>query len=134
MELFVGQVCDLDQTAGRTYTLRIIEYRYSLTPDGAREPLFRWEYVGQPLDPDARWCRHHLQGPITVGLRARRDQSASALTLNHLHLPTGWVPLEEVLRFCIVDLGVRPLTETWHADLEARYSRPATALFPPGAP
>jgi len=37
--------------------------------------------------------------------------------LNDLHLPTGWVRLEEVLRFCIVDLGVRPLSPRWHEAL-----------------
>ena len=41
------------------------------------------------------------------------------MLLNELHLPTGWVPIEEVLRFCIDDLGVRPLSPGWHETLAA---------------
>jgi hypothetical protein len=42
------------------------------------------------------------------------DDQNRQVTLNDLHLPTGWVPVEEVLRFCIVDLGVRPLGRDWN--------------------
>jgi hypothetical protein len=38
-----------------------------------------------------------------------------------LHLPTGFVALEDVLRFCIVDLGVNPLSDGWHDVLEESY-------------
>jgi len=38
--------------------------------------------------------------------------------LNDLHLPTGYVLLEEIIRFCIVDLGVRTLDADWNKTLE----------------
>jgi hypothetical protein len=41
--------------------------------------------------------------------------------MNNLHLPTGFVALEEVLRFCIVDLGVNPLSDEWNGVLEESY-------------
>ena len=30
------------------------------------------------------------------------------MDLNRLHLPTGWITIEEVLRFLIEDLGMKP--------------------------
>jgi hypothetical protein len=30
------------------------------------------------------------------------------LDLNRAHVPTGWVTIEEIIRFMIVDLGVKP--------------------------
>ena len=46
-----------------------------------------------------------------------------AVPLNDLHLPTGYVAFEEVLRFCIVDLHVRPLAEDWDQTLRNSYDR-----------
>lgn len=108
--LYLGQVCeDLVKPDGRHGVLTI-EYGYTLTPEGAAAPLLRWEYVKRPKPRQgkpAQWCRHHLQGPIrlTVGRRAT--------SLNDWHLPTGYTPLEEILRFCIVDLGVKPKSPAW---------------------
>lgn len=39
------------------------------------------------------------------------------------HLPTGYVPFEEVLRFCIADLGVPPLAEDWDQILRDTYEQ-----------
>jgi hypothetical protein len=43
-----------------------------------------------------------------------RDLGCSSF--NDWHLPTGWVPIEEIIRFCIVDLGVPPLDTSVDAD------------------
>jgi hypothetical protein len=43
------------------------------------------------------------------------------IDMNHFHLPTGFVAVEEVLRFCIHDLGLRPLSTGWHEVLEESY-------------
>jgi hypothetical protein len=43
------------------------------------------------------------------------------VSLNDLHLPTGYVPFEEVLRFCIADLGVSPFAEDWDSVLQESY-------------
>lgn len=71
-------------------------------PAGADDPLFRWEFVRFPSS-GSFWCRNHLQGPINIGVGGR------TVNLNDWHLPTGLVPIEEIIRFCIVDLGVPPL-------------------------
>ncbi len=112
MRLFLGQECGSAVAEDGRHHLQILGYVYSLRPEWANQALLRWEYVSRPDDPDARWCRRHLQGPIPLQFAPAREVS-----LNDVHLPTGWVPIEEVLRFCIVDLGVRPLSPGWHEAL-----------------
>jgi hypothetical protein len=44
--------------------------------------------------------------------------------MNRAHAPSGWVTIEELLRFLIVDLGVVPVTRNWPqviADSEKRF-------------
>jgi hypothetical protein len=41
--------------------------------------------------------------------------------LNDLHLPTGFTTIEDVLRFCIVDLAVAPLSPEWDQVLNESY-------------
>ncbi len=110
------QVCESTKTPDGLHELQTISYRYALTPGGETEPLLRWEYVKTP-PADALWCRHHLQGLIELQIHEY------TVPLNALHLPTGYVPFEEVLRFCIVDLGVPPLSEDWDAVLRDSYER-----------
>jgi hypothetical protein len=117
IDLFIAQLCESIVTEARTHILRAVKYAYHLTPPGNQQPAVRWEYDGQPVDPSARWCRHHLQGPITLPIGDRRG-----LLLNDLHLPTGRVPIEEVVRFCIVDLEVKPLSRDWYEVLEESYA------------
>ena len=84
----------------------------------------RWEYERQWPDEDARWCRHHLQGPIQLPI------GDDPVVLNTVHLPTGYVTVEDVIRFCIVDLEVRPLSNDWHQELEESYRRFRTEYTP----
>jgi hypothetical protein len=102
MWLYLGQTCNstIRDDDGR-HVLHTISYRYTLRPDGMNKPLFRWEYVKAPHN---LYCRHHFQGPIRVDVK--RDAWVS---LNDLHVPTGFVTIEEVLRFCIEDLKVPSL-------------------------
>ncbi len=104
--LSVGQIYEAAVGRGPP-SPRLIRYRYALHAAADAEPLIRWEYDGRPSDQSARWCRHHIQGTVPIRLGRR------AVSLNELHLPTGEVPIEEVIRFCIVDLGARPLTGDW---------------------
>lgn len=116
MGLYLGQVCEWVLKRDRLHQLRTVKYAYTLTPDGEDEPLLRWEYIRQP-EPEALWCRHHLQGPVDLQLNRH------TASLNDLHLPTGYVPFEEVLRFCIIDLGVRPLSRDWDRTLRDSYEQ-----------
>jgi len=117
MGLYLGQRLESETTPDDRHRLYTAEYGYTLTPEGASEPLLRWEYIRRWPTPEARWCRHHLQGPV------RLETGRQPVSLNDWHLPTGYVPIEDVLRFCIVDLGVAPLSERWHEELEESYRR-----------
>ncbi len=122
MTLYVGQVCEGVRMPSGMQRLITVEYKYTLTPGNrdawaTTEPLLRWEYVREP-EAGGLWCRHHLQGPVTVPL----GRSGNVL-LNDLHLPTGYVPIEEIIRFCLVDLDVRPLSNDWPRILGESYAK-----------
>ncbi len=121
MGLYVGQLCGSVLTPDRQHRLITVQYRYTLTPEGTGEPLFRWEYIREPK-PGEPWCRHHLQGTVPIHI------GKQTVPLNDWHLPTGYVPIEEVLRFCIVDLGVEPLAADWDRTLRDSYDRFKTEL------
>jgi hypothetical protein len=115
MGLYVGQVLEAEPAADGLQRLRTVKYTYTVSPSHDPEPIFRWEYVRNV--GTAKWCRHHLQGPVQVKLNRQ------TVELNDLHLPTGYVPFEEILRFCIVDLGVKPLTPEWDDVLRESYAK-----------
>jgi hypothetical protein len=117
MGLFIGLICDATEVERRLFRLSVFSYKYSLTPTDSNDPLCRWEYLKEWPKEDDRWCRHHLQGDIPVSIA---NQNVS---LNDLHLPTGYVTIEDIIRFCIVDLGVAPLSGDWHKILEESYQR-----------
>ena len=104
LRLYFGQVCDGTSRHDGMVQLRTIRYKYTLAVRD-EDPIFRWEY-GPPLS--GFYSRHHLQGavPLQIGRHS--------LSLNDLHLPTGYVTVEEVLRFCIADLGVTPRSRAWN--------------------
>lgn len=114
MGFYLGQVCASVVREDGLHELRTLSYRYALYSDRGDEPIIRWEYV-RDLGQEERWCRHHLQGPIDV--RCNRD----IVSLNDVHLPTGYVTFEEILRFCVVDLGVPPLHADWDRTLGESY-------------
>jgi hypothetical protein len=113
--LYIGLICDATKIKRRLFRLSVSSYKYSLTPIGSSDPLCRWEYLKQWPKEHDRWCRHHLQGDIPVSIADRN------VSLNDLHLPTGYVTIEDIIRFCIVDLSVDPLSDNWHEILEASY-------------
>ena len=115
--LAVAQHCD-SVVDGSQHILRTLRYRYALylpSPEPDPEPVLRWEYEKYRKDNVGLWCRHHLQGTVPI------DLGQGPRTLNSYHLPTGYVTIEEVLRFLIVELGVPPLNGDWDATLDASY-------------
>ena len=115
LKLYFGQICESVITPDGLHTLRTIAYKYTLTPEGSQEPVLRWEYLKSP-PIGAEWCRHHLQGPVELQIHGH------TVSLNAMHMPTGYVAFEEVLRFCIVDLGVAPLSGDWDEVLRDSYN------------
>lgn len=98
----------------KLWELRTIEYRYAIytANDDVTEALLRWEYVADP-PPGKRWCRHHFQ----IGRLDRKSVelpfNSGVLDLNRVHTPTGWVLIEDVLRFLLTDMEVEPASPEW---------------------
>jgi len=98
------------------FALSTLNYWYRLqeAPGSDEKALIRWEY-DRTLRAGAKPCRHHVQQQATIPI-----QGAEGLDLDRLHVPTGWVALEEVLRFLIYDLRMKPpCGGTWHREIEA---------------
>jgi len=120
IDFYIMQTCDLVEEIENEVTrrrLRTISYIYTLQPHAWSDKMIRWEFVGFP-GPDDYWCRHHVQGPLELQILDDQNEVRD-LTLNDWHLPTGWVTIEDVIRFCLHDLGSRPLSkrEEWHRTL-----------------
>jgi len=98
---------------GREYILRTLKYEYRVqrSPSIQEEAEARFEYVSRDMEPSARYSRHHVQFHRDYHA-AREDFSPSKF-----HIPTGWVTIENVIRFLIADLDVPPLVETWEEEL-----------------
>jgi hypothetical protein len=86
------------------YQLRTLEYRYRIQEaEGPRAPaLVRWEYTR--ADPSvAGHPRHHIHLLCRLPVAG-----AETIDLDKKHLSTGWVTIEEVIRFIIHELGHKP--------------------------
>ncbi len=87
------------------WIVRTVAYRYQLSMrDGPELIAFHWH-------PEAgniiTYPHIHLSAGAQLGFAP----------LTRAHIPTGVVPLNEVLRFAIQDLAVRPLRSEWAAIL-----------------
>jgi hypothetical protein len=89
------------------WTASTDEYAYRIS-DERDDVLAEWHWhpMTQLSDDDAPWPHLHAYGA--------RD----SLTLHKLHLPTGRVALEAVVRFLIGDLAVVPRRTDWRAVLD----------------
>lgn len=104
----LAQLVEAEKVAKR-YELRTLSYWYRLqaTAELQDEALLRWEYdrAQDPRQPGPP--RHHLHAPTAI------KWGSHSLDLNQIHTPSGWVTIEELLRFLIVELGVTPATPEW---------------------
>jgi hypothetical protein len=116
MGFYFGQICISDVAEDGFHHLHTAEYKYLLTPAGSTTATLRWEYK-RIVPPGAYWSRHHLQGPVTIRFNNQDN------VLDNLHLPTGYVPFEEIIRFLINDLRVPPLTRRWDNILRDSYNQ-----------
>ncbi|SRR5712692_1322542 len=98
---------------GKEYVLRTLKYGYRIQRTALLqdEAEVRFEYVSREMEPSARYSRHHVQ--------FHRDYHTvhEDFSPTKLHIPTGWVTIENVIRFLITDLGIPPLIETWEEEL-----------------
>lgn len=101
LHVYLGQLLEAIPE-GKQFRLRTRRYWYRLqaAPELTAKALIRWEYdADMARDGPAR---HHVQLPAYLAA------GTSELDLDKLHLPTGWVTIEEVIRFLIIELGVDP--------------------------
>jgi hypothetical protein len=113
--LFLSQALEAEKIKVRRYKLRTLAYAYRIGSGPNREDkwLIRWEY--QPSEGVFRALhpRHHCHLPteLTFGRRI--------LNLDRLHIASGWVTIEEVIRFLIQELKVKPQSADWDFRLRA---------------
>jgi hypothetical protein len=111
--LFFGQVLEAEPTVvdgARKYRLRTLRYGYRITEGPTLDSrwLFRWEYESLKIKQHLR-PRHHLH--INGGVNCFGERMA--LSCSSLHLPSGWIAIEEVIRFLIHELGLEPKSVDW---------------------
>ncbi len=93
------------------WTIRIVTYHYSLVDSSERDIIsYEWHPEGTSW---VTWPHIH------IGSAMLRD---GARLSSRMHLPTGHVAIEEVIRLAIVEFGVRPRRPDWSAVL-ARTNR-----------
>jgi hypothetical protein len=99
---YLGQALEAVEEQDGRFRLRTRQYWYRIqdSPDLKTKALLRWEYDTET--PRDAFCRHHAQ------VRQDLPLGTKTLSLDKTHLPTGWVTMEEVIRFLIVELGVKP--------------------------
>jgi hypothetical protein len=105
---------DEDSPANARFRLRTVQYWYKLfgsSPRVAKEAMARWEYAAVTPPSDSH-CRHHIQFGRHESRAIEVPFGTGKLDLNRVHLPTGWVLIEEVFRFTIHELGMCPPCES----------------------
>lgn len=106
--LFLGQTLQALRD-GEQYRLRTLAYAYRISegPSFSDPCIFRWEYNSrerrESLSP-----RHHFHTPVILRCFGTRD-----LNLNQLHIASGWVTVEEIIRFLIAELNIKPKSRDW---------------------
>jgi len=98
---------------GKDYALKILAYEYRIQRTSSRkdEAEVRFEYVSPEIDPGFPYSRHHIQ------FHQDYHEVREGFSLQKLHIPTGGVMIEHVIRFLIADLGVPPLIDNWDEEL-----------------
>jgi len=110
--LAVSQQLQVEQQSDQTWKLRTLAYSYHLLEDSNPDSrwIIRWEYVSHAQRRNEH-PRHHVHIATIV------DTPAGEMDLDKLHLSTGWVTIEEVIRFLIAEMGVKPKIADWDDQL-----------------
>jgi hypothetical protein len=124
---FQGGFAILDRRDGQTLSLDL-RHRYSVfEAEGARGPwtVSTTEYVYEVADESdeviAAWHWHPTSGQGDDRAdwpHLHAYGSREKLTLHKLHLVTGRVSIEAVVRFLVDDLDVVPLRDNWREIVE----------------
>jgi hypothetical protein len=104
---YLGQSLRAVKTGSKEYCLRTIGYSYRIADGPDRKDwLIRWEYNSRETEQQAKALhpRHHCHLQAKMPCFNNKDQ----LSLAKMHISSGWVTFEEVIRFAIQELKVVP--------------------------
>jgi hypothetical protein len=112
--LYLAQTLEATKTKEREYTLKTLAYAYRIAdgPDLNARWLIRWEYNSREQQ-SVLHPRHHCHLPAEIVFGKYK------LNFDKLHVASGWVTIEEVIRFLIHELGVTPRSRDWDRRLRA---------------
>lgn len=109
--LYIGQLVTVVPQQGDTpWRLKTLTYRYWVQGDDDQNTdswYFRFEYIS-PQIRQLEHPRHHVHIPANIACGGCGD-----IDLRRTHVPTGWVTVEEVIRFLVEELGVRSRARNW---------------------
>jgi hypothetical protein len=124
---FQGHFAILDRRNGQALKLEL-RHRYAVSEAQGQRGLWAvstaeyiYEVADERDDAIAAWHWHPRSGQAGDEAHSPHLHAYGArdtLTLHKLHLPTGRVPIEAVIRFLIEDLGVVPRHVDWSAILD----------------
>ena len=91
----------------------MLQYSYRIQggPDLQSDWYFRFEYKAREV-LDTLHPRSHLHLPVLL------DCGTKSINLSRVHIPTGQVTLEEIIRFLIQELGVKARVKDWDSALQ----------------
>ncbi|PYU23483.1 MAG: hypothetical protein DMG32_16090 [Acidobacteria bacterium] len=123
--LFLAQTLEAEEKmveGSKKYRLRTLRYAYRVTEGPTLDSrwLFRWEYESPKIKPHL-YPRHHIH--VNTGVNCFSDRFT--LNCSELHVPSGWIAIEEVIRFLIHELRLEPKRPDWDQlllDSEERFT------------
>jgi hypothetical protein len=114
---------ELTAASDGTPASRIAAYRYHILDRDEREILaYHWHPEGAS---SVRFPHLHLSsaiGPMPL-------PHGGVVALDQMHLPTGIVPLGDVVRLLLVEFGVTPRRKDWEAVLDRLEDRGVAGLI-----
>jgi hypothetical protein len=98
---------------GTAYCLQTLAYSYRIGEGPNRQDwLIRWEYNSRETEQGFH-PRHHCHLQSKMPCFGDRQ-----LLLAKIHVASGWVTIEEVIRFLIHELAVPPKADNWDEILQ----------------
>jgi len=113
--LFLVQTVRAVRESPKSWRLRTLKYSYRIQRGPSQDDpyLFRYEYVSRELE-EFLHPRHHCH----IHSQLRIPGKKKLHDLDKSHFPTGWVTIEEIIRFLIHSLNVKSRKKRWDAILK----------------
>lgn len=97
------------------FRILIEDYEYTVFDSRRRELfVFHWH----PVSVSEAWWPHVHVGSVAVDAAAEGMEGGFYERFSRLHIPTGMLAIEQVVRFLITELQVTPLRADWEAVLQ----------------